>query len=85
MKTLLLCLTLFTAFGIAGTESYTYDPAGRLIAVDYGAVVIRYTYDKNGNLLSQTAERLASRRAEAEKSKEQAAAKPENKRARDRR
>jgi YD repeat-containing protein len=56
MKTILLGLTLFAASAMAGTETYSYDAAGRLIAVDYGGgVVVRYTYDKNGNILSQNA------------------------------
>ena len=36
--------------------SYTYDPAGRLVAVDYGAnKTTSYAYDPAGNLLQTTA------------------------------
>jgi YD repeat-containing protein len=35
--------------------AYTYDDAGRLVRVDYGAgKTISYTYDKSGNLLRRT-------------------------------
>ena len=34
--------------------SYSYDTLGRLIKVDYGnSKIIKYTYDKNGNLLKK--------------------------------
>jgi YD repeat-containing protein len=40
----------------AGTISYTYDPAGRLVAADYGGgKTTSYAYDSSGNLL-QTSE-----------------------------
>lgn len=39
---------------VAGTVTYTYDDAGRLIEADYdGGKSITYTYDNAGNLLQQ--------------------------------
>ncbi len=39
--------------GRNGTQSYTYDSAGRLTQVVYGdGHVLTYTYDANGNILS---------------------------------
>jgi YD repeat-containing protein len=46
------CLLLLAAAAVAGTVSYTYDDAGRLVKVDYGdGRSISYTYDNGGNLL----------------------------------
>ncbi|MBI3990370.1 MAG: RHS repeat protein [candidate division NC10 bacterium] len=40
----------------AGTVTYTYDEAGRLIRADYGdGRAITYTYDAAGNLLQSQA------------------------------
>ncbi len=40
----------------ARTVNYTYDDAGRLVAVDYGGgKIIVYTYDNAGNLLQRCA------------------------------
>ena len=54
-----LCAALFSLWSPAadaGTISYTYDPAGRLVAVDYGAnITTSYAYDPAGNLLQTTA------------------------------
>lgn len=50
---------LILSFAIAASLSavvvnYSYDTAGRLVRVDYGAGgSITYTYDKAGNLLSR--------------------------------
>ena len=45
-------LLLLAAAALAGTVSYTYDDAGRLVKVDYGdGRSISYTYDNGGNLL----------------------------------
>ncbi|MBI3988445.1 MAG: RHS repeat protein [candidate division NC10 bacterium] len=39
---------------LAGTTTYTYDEAGRLIRAGYGdGRVITYTYDAAGNLLTR--------------------------------
>ncbi len=35
------------------TITYTYDQAGRLVGVSYGAKSTAYTYDKGGNPLSR--------------------------------
>lgn len=43
-----------TTLGQAHATTYTYDPAGRLTAVDRNGVVTTYTYDANGNRLTQT-------------------------------
>ena len=49
IASLLLCLA---APLVAQTINYTYDPAGRLIAVSYSnGKVLSYTYDSAGNLL----------------------------------
>ena len=49
------CLALMLTFWAAlhaGTVSYTYDPAGRLVAADYGGgKSTSYAYDNSGNLL----------------------------------
>ena len=51
-----LLLTLCAApYAAAGTVTYTYDDASRLIKADYGnGKVITYTYDNAGNLLQRT-------------------------------
>lgn len=50
MRTILLPLLLTIS-----SVNYTYDPAGRLIKVDYGnGSTISYTYDKAGNLTART-------------------------------
>ncbi len=37
-----------------GTTSYSYDDSGRLTEANYGnGISIKYTYDKNGNLLTK--------------------------------
>lgn len=47
-----LFLLLCAAMGLlANTVSYTYDAAGRLVRVDYGAGgSLQYVYDRAGNL-----------------------------------
>jgi YD repeat-containing protein len=43
------------ALPLIGAVTYSYDAGGRLTKADYGnGVVISYTYDKAGNLLSRT-------------------------------
>lgn len=52
VSVLFFFLTLGPA--VAGTITYSYDEAGRLIRVDYGnSKVIAYTYDAAGNLLER--------------------------------
>ncbi len=41
------------------TITYTYDQAGRLVGVSYGAKSTAYTYDKAGNPISRQANVLA--------------------------
>jgi uncharacterized protein (TIGR03437 family) len=49
-----IALTLMTAHMMFATVNYSYDPAGRLVKIDYGSAgSIAYTYDKAGNLLSR--------------------------------
>ncbi len=53
-----LLLTLYAVpSATAGTVTYTYDDAGRLVVADYGngtqITRITWTYDKNGNLLKR--------------------------------
>ena len=52
---MVMILSLFVSgFVFAGTITYTYDNAGRLISADYGGgKTIAYTYDNNGNLLTR--------------------------------
>ena len=52
---LILSLFLFAIpYATAGTVSYTYDDAGRLIRADFGdGKVIEYTYDNAGSLLER--------------------------------
>ena len=50
---MLLCLCS-APYVTAGTVTYTYDKAGRLIKADYGqGKTIEYTYDQAGNLLQR--------------------------------
>ena len=43
------------AAGSYAAVNYTYDPAGRLVTVDYGnGATITYTYDNAGNVVSKT-------------------------------
>jgi uncharacterized protein (TIGR03437 family) len=52
---ILLGLSLGSALSFAAVVNYSYDAAGRLTKVDYGANgTITYTYDKGGNVLSRT-------------------------------
>ena len=45
-------LAMWSPAADASTISYTYDPAGRLVAADYGAnKTTSYVYDNAGNLL----------------------------------
>ena len=47
-------LTLNTAFGANGSVAYTYDALGRVITASYDTgVCIRYSYDANGNRLTE--------------------------------
>jgi len=65
-------LALFALLASAAADSvkYSYDDAGRLILVDYGAgKSIAYTYDKAGNLLSSVTTAPASASASASPSK----------------
>ncbi len=54
-----LCAALLLTWSSAadaGTIAYTYDPAGRLVAADYGGGnSTSYAYDPAGNLLQTTA------------------------------
>jgi uncharacterized protein (TIGR03437 family) len=53
---LLLLFTLAVPLAFAAAANYSYDSAGRLIRIDYGASgSIVYTYDKAGNLTGRTA------------------------------
>src|ERR1035438_6225575 len=46
---------------IAAAVNYSYDAAGRLTRVDYGAGgAINYTYDKAGNLISRVTQASGS-------------------------
>ena len=50
----ILLFTLALPLTFAATINYSYDPAGRLTRIDYGASgAIVYSYDKAGNLLSR--------------------------------
>jgi uncharacterized protein (TIGR03437 family) len=50
-----IALTLLSAHLLLAGTNYTYDGAGRLTKIDYGASgSITYTYDKAGNVLSRT-------------------------------
>ena len=47
--------TVSSTFAANGSVSYAYDPLGRVITVFYDTgVCLRYSYDANGNRLSQT-------------------------------
>ena len=49
-------LLLWSPAARASTIAYTYDPAGRLVAADYGGgKSTSYAYDPAGNLLQTTA------------------------------
>jgi uncharacterized protein (TIGR03437 family) len=49
-----IALTFMAAQMTVAAVNYSYDPAGRLVKIDYGtAGWIAYTYDKAGNLLSR--------------------------------
>jgi YD repeat-containing protein len=51
----LLCTLFLVAPALAGSITYTYDDAGRLVTADYGnGSAIAYTYDNAGNLLART-------------------------------
>lgn len=57
---ILIC-TLALPLAFAASVNYSYDAAGRLTRVDYGATgAINYTYDKAGNLLSRVTQASAS-------------------------
>jgi YD repeat-containing protein len=61
---LLSALFLASPRTTAETVRYSYDQAGRLVAVEYGGgKTIRYTYDKSGNLLKRTVETGATSQA----------------------
>ena len=48
-------LSLWSPTSHAGTIAYTYDPAGRLVAVDHGGGnSTSYAYDNAGNLLQSS-------------------------------
>ena len=55
-----LCALLFigvvaSAYAANGSVAYTYDPLGRVTTASYDTgVCIIYTYDANGNRLSET-------------------------------
>lgn len=52
---LLAGVAIASAFAQSGSVTYTYDPLGRLSTARYDTgVCILYTYDANGNRLSQT-------------------------------
>jgi YD repeat-containing protein len=51
----LVCTLFLVAPALAGSITYTYDDAGRLVTADYGnGSAIEYTYDNAGNLLART-------------------------------
>ena len=56
LRCLVLVLALSAAGQVrAGNQSFTYDPAGRLVAADYGAnITISYAYDNAGNLIQSS-------------------------------
>ena len=54
-------LFIFSLTLAAASVNYSYDSAGRLVKIDYGAGgSITYTYDSAGNLLSRTTVSAAS-------------------------
>jgi YD repeat-containing protein len=54
-RLLLIALSLRALTSDAGTINYTYDPAGRLIGVDYGTNrTVSLAYDNAGNLLQSS-------------------------------
>ena len=51
----LVCTLFLVAPALAGSITYTYDDAGRLVTADYGnETAIEYEYDNAGNLLART-------------------------------
>lgn len=55
MRRIAIAALALAAGVLLADETCTYDAAGRLLSVDYGnGIVITYTYDKAGNLTSQT-------------------------------
>jgi YD repeat-containing protein len=55
MYTRLIPFLLAGQLLIAAAVNYSYDDAGRLVKIDYGAAgSISYTYDKAGNITSRT-------------------------------
>ena len=55
MKGLILLAVLLCALANASTISYTYDPAGRLVGLNYGGDTNTVlSYDNNGNLVAQS-------------------------------
>jgi YD repeat-containing protein len=51
----MVCTLFLVAPALAGSITYTYDDAGRLLTADYGNdSTIEYTYDNAGNLLART-------------------------------
>lgn len=76
-KWILLALTLLAATAMAAAETYSYDAAGRLSAVDYGnGVKVTYSYDNAGNLLSQTVENTTAAAGVAANRRDKANATP---------
>lgn len=76
MRLLLLSFALAASLS-AAVVNYSYDAAGRLVKIDYGATggSITYTYDKAGNLLSRTVV-SATAAASATEKKQSPAASP---------
>src|SRR5438067_1145482 len=55
MYRLIIPFLLAGQLAIAAAVNYSYDAAGRLAKVDYGAAgSISYTYDNSGNVLTRT-------------------------------
>ncbi len=67
MRRTILCrlfaVTLATQFAFGGAN-YSYDSAGRLVKVDYGAAgIIVYSYDQAGNLISRKVQPVSGQAA----------------------